>query len=259
MVPCIGFRLPGSIGAVVAMLAVAACSPRPAPDLTIAAASSLAPIVDALVEDRSVETGAGTSVVLGASVDLAEQIRSGAPIDLFLSADPDLLVSLQAEGLVAGEPLTFAQGGLSLALSEEASGLGPPALELLLDPGIDVLVIADPAHAPFGIAAREALRNAGLWDSLRDRVVFAGTARQALDIVETGNAQAGIVPTSLLAGANLASIPVPEDLYTLPRYAGAVISTSEQIEGAAAFLNALRSDRGRAILLAGGLIPIDPP
>lgn len=245
--------------AILVALTAAACVPRPAPDLTIAVASSLAPMLPALTEALRDESDLQVTHVLGASVDLAEQIRSGAPMDVFLAADPVLLESLHEDGLLESEPVVFASGDLSLVLSDEARSLGEPTLDILLSPEVRTVVIADPEHAPFGTAARQALQSAGLWESVRDRLVYAGSARQALEVVETGNAQVGLVPASLLSDSALAAARIPSHLYTPPRYAAGVLSSSAHIEQALEFLEILRSERGRLILLAGGLTPANTP
>lgn len=240
------------------VLGAAACAQQPERGLTVGAASSLAPALTALADALQAESGLETTVVLGASVDLAEQIRNGAPIGLFLSADPALVESLGAEGLLAGQPVAIGRGTLSLVLSAEGQSLGPPSLAILADPGVERLVIADPGHAPFGAAARQALQAAGLWETIEQKTVFAGSALQALDIVETGNAQAGIVPTSLLTGSDLAFAPIPLELYTPLRYAAGRIRGASE-EEASLFLEVLLSAKGRTTLEENGLLPVDGP
>lgn len=237
------------------LLAATACTRTPEEGLTVAAASSLAPAITAVTAAAQADGGLETTIVLGASVDLAEQIRSGAPVGLFLSADPDLLDTLEAEGLLAGPPIDIGRGTLSIVLSAEAGPLGPPSISLLALPAVERVVIADPRHAPFGAAARQALEAAGLWETIEEKIVFAGSALQAVDVVRTGNAQAGIVPTSLLADVNLASTAVPIELYDPPRYAAAMIRGSSE-DQASVFLEILLSAKGRGILETNGLVPV---
>lgn len=236
------------------LLGTASCSQGIQPGLTVAAASSLAPVLAAWEENLPADQP-DTTLVFGASVDLAEQIRSGAPVDLFLSADPDLVDALHAEGLLSDPPVILAQGTLSIVLAEEMRGLGPPDLALLASPQVRQVVLADPDHAPFGAAARQALQHAGLWDEVQDKLVFSGSALQALEVVQTGNAQAGLLPGSLLTHSELESAPVPLDLYTPPQYAAAIPKGGNPAH-ALAFLDRLMSPAGRAVMVANGLTPV---
>ena len=126
-----------------------------------------------------------------------------------------------------------------------------------MSPEVRQVVIADPDHAPFGAAARQALQHAGLWDGLQDKLVFSGSALQALEVISTGNAQAGLLPASLLTHSELVSAPVPPDLYTPPQYAAAIPWGGNPAH-ARAFLERLMSPAGRAVMVANGLAPVTP-
>lgn len=239
--------------ALIGLLLAAGCMMRPDPSLHVAAASSLAPPFDELSE-----VWAGEAIVLsyGASVDLAQQIRNGAPYDVFASADPALIEELASEGLLERtEHRVFAFGELGLVVVEDLRLDLPRGLALLSDPTLAVIAIADPEHAPFGSAARQALQTAGLWEPLERKIVFGGSARHALELVQTGNAQAGLIPVSLLSGNALPWIRVPLDLYQRPAYAIGVLASSDKPDQALRFLESLRGEVALEILTSHGLSP----
>ncbi len=214
----------------------------PDPSLHVAAASSLAPAFDELAEVWASEADEEIVLSYGASVDLTQQIRNGAPYDVFASADPTLIDRLVAEGLLDGtNDRVFALGELGLVVGEDLRAELPRGLQLLTDPTLAAIAIADPEHAPFGSAARQALQTAGLWDMLEWKIVFGGSARHALELIQTGNAQAGLIPVSLLSGGALAWVRVPVDLYEPPAYAIGVLATSTKPELALQFLESLGS------------------
>ncbi|HKY84535.1 MAG TPA: molybdate ABC transporter substrate-binding protein [Anaerolineales bacterium] len=247
--------------AIVVILVMTACTPAPPqPALLIAAASSLSPAFDEI--GQSLATAGGPQVVFtyGASVDLAEQMRNGAPFDILASADPALIDELIRDG--AAEPSServFAAGELGLALIPEAIDLGAKDLSILTSPSIRAIAVASPEHAPYGRAARQALEASGLWQTVSEKVVFGSSAEHALNFLQTGNAQAGLLPISLLLGTTLAWQAVPEGLYDPPAYSAVMRIGVTNAEGAQRFLAFLVSDDGRAILRSHGLTPSSGP
>ena len=102
------------------------------------------------------------------------------------------------------------------------------SLEDLRDPEIRHVAIANPAYAPYGVAAAEALRRAGVWDELqsRGRLVFGENIRQTLQYAESGNADAAVVAWSHVFDSG--GVLVPKSLYTPVRQAGAVVRADVQ-------------------------------
>lgn len=172
--------------------------------LTIAAASDLRFALDAVLGTfRAAHPSARIDVVYGSSGKLATQIRQGAPFDIFFSADRAYAQALHDAGLTAGPPRLYAIGRLALWSTDAV--LGRMALaELVRQPALKRLAIANPEHAPYGQRAVEALRSQGLFDAVEARLVLGDNVSQAAQFVQTGAAQAGIVAASLVMSPALA-------------------------------------------------------
>jgi molybdate transport system substrate-binding protein len=241
--------------------------PAPAEPLRVAAASDLQPALADLEAGFRKATGRAVQLVAGSSGTFAQQIRQGAPFDVFLSADREYARALEKEGvIVAGSVKAYALGTLVLALRAEADG-GVATLEDLARPEVKRIAIANPEHAPYGRAARQALEEAGLWEGLQPKVVLADSVRQATQFVETGNADAGLVGKAVADAAGLATRPVPPRLYDPIVQGLGIVAASKQREHAQAFVDFLLAPDGQDILRAhgfaaprpGGAAPTGPP
>ena len=188
------------VAAVVASLAGASAAARAEPPL-VAAAASLRHVFPELMHAWMRTGGVRPEVSFGSSGNLHRQISQGAPFDLFLSADEELVLELVRSGRTDGEGAIYAVGRLAL--------LVPNHSRLALDASLDDLrhavgdgrlrrlAIANPAHAPYGRAAREALRRAAVWPRLEERLLLAENAAQAVQFALTGGADGGLVPYAL--------------------------------------------------------------
>lgn len=250
--------------ALMTLLAAAGCSGKPgdagpalAP-LRIAAAADLQralPDVLAIYGDRD---GPVAPPTFGASGDLAEQIRGGAPFDVFLSADLSLPKALEGEEQVEpGSVVPYARGSLVLLVHPDvAAAVG--SLADLAKPEVRKVAIANPQVAPYGKAARAALEKAGLWGPLQAKIVPAGSVSQALLHVEEGNADAALVSRSLVAGAGSKPVEVDPSLYP-PRVQGLGITVrSPNKAHARAFVAFLLGEEGRRVLADHGFAPPQP-
>jgi molybdate transport system substrate-binding protein len=152
----------------------------------------------ALIEAfRAQEPEAQLKVVYGSSGNFNAQITQGAPFDLYFSADIAYPQALHAAGHAAMAPRPYATGRLVIwSTSLDVSSIDPAALS---DPGFERIAIANPAHAPYGQRAEEALQSLGILESVRTRLVLGDNIAQAAQFVQTGNADAGIVALSLVA------------------------------------------------------------
>ena len=173
--------------------------------LTVSAASNLMPALEEIGGNFTQETGVELAFNFGASTQLAQQILQGAPVDVFLSAGQAEIDLLLAENRLLAETVTpFARGRLVL-WQPEGDGEQIAALSGLLQPHVRRIAIANPAYAPYGAAARQALQSQGLWDALADKIVYGSTASHALQMAETGGVDAALTALSLsLTAAALA-------------------------------------------------------
>lgn len=168
----------------------------------VAAAASLRHVFPALSRAWVDAGGVRPEVSFGSSGNLHRQIAQGAPFDLFLSADEEQALRLVAAGGTDGEGIVYGLGRLALLVPRHSRlALDPTLADLAraLDDGrLRRLAIANPAHAPYGRAAREALVRAALWPRLADRLLLAENAAQAVQFALARAADGGIVPWALV-------------------------------------------------------------
>lgn len=194
------------------------------------------------------ESGIKVVFQFASSGNLAQQIAGGAPVDLFCSANANFVEDLVSQGdIIEGSLHNFALGRIVLAVNKELS-LEVDMLDDLLSDQVDVVVIANPSHAPYGIAAKEALKNEGLWDRLEDKLVYAESVSQAMQYVQTGNAPVGIIAQSFAGIQEIDYLVIDEELYTPLDQVLGIVSHSQQQELAARFAAFLTGQEGRAIL-----------
>lgn len=170
--------------------------------ITVAAAANIATVGEPLKAAFAARyPQASVTFVFGASGALTTQIQNGAPYQVFLSADVDFPKRLSDAGLTAGPPRVYATGKLIL-LSVRPRDFSR-GLAVLTDPGVTQFALANPEIAPYGRATREALVKAGLWDTVKSKMVTAQTITQALQYT-VGATGVGFVNKSALYAKELA-------------------------------------------------------
>ncbi|MCZ6783420.1 MAG: molybdate ABC transporter substrate-binding protein [Proteobacteria bacterium] len=243
----------------IALLATAiatAASPGDAAagEILVAAAASLRESA-VLIADTYEATRPGSRALLtfGASSALAAQIRAGAPVDVFLSADPRIVQQLVDLGLVAdGDSFRFAGNRLVvIRASDRALEISGP--RDLLRPEVRLIAISGRA-VPVGRYARAWLESVGLDGAFEERVALTEHARASLAAVELGHADLAIVyaTDALAARSAVVAYAIPDSEQPAIAYAAARIADSSHAEDAGAFLAHLRSDAVRAILSEAG-------
>ena len=163
--------------------------------LVVAAAADLSSALKEIAASYETKTGSKLKLSFGASGALTEEIKNDAPFDIFFSADMDYPHQLIASGAADAASLyQYAVGKLVLWVPAD-SRLDPEhqGLSVLLDPSVRKIAIASPQHAPYGRAAVAALKHAGLYTKIENKLVLGENVTQAAQFVESGNAQAGLV------------------------------------------------------------------
>lgn len=183
--------------AVLAWALVAAPQPAAADDVVVFAAASLKDALDAVNADWQKATGKHATISYAASSALAKQIESGAPADLFISADLDWMDYVDQKKLIVDGTRRNLLGN-SLVLIAPADGKADKvdikpgvALDKLLGGG--KLAMADPAAVPAGKYGKAALTKLGVWDAVSGSVAAAENVRACLLLVARGEAPYGIV------------------------------------------------------------------
>src|SRR5271169_1054565 len=169
-----------------------------AQEIIVEAAADMNAALPVIVEGYTKKTGQTVKLSFGSSGNLANQIRNGAPFDVFFSADEEYPQQLIGEGLASRDTLfRYAVGRLVLWVPNESPlDLAKLGIKALLDPSVKKISIANPATAPYGRAAASTLRHFEIYDQVTSRLVIGENISQAAQFVESGNAQAGLVALS---------------------------------------------------------------
>ncbi len=247
------------------MWLIAACAEQPASvstppvlatpaPLTVAAAADLQFAFTDIAALYEAQTGQPVTLVFGSTGQLAQQIESGAPFDLFAAANIAFVEELRDKGLVIDDTIAlYAEGRIVLAVNR-AAGVTAVALDDLRNPAIQHITIANPEHAPYGVAAKEALIHAGVWEAVEPRLVYGENVRQTLQYIQTGDAQAGIVALSVADVPEITWKLIDADLHTPLRQALAVVKSSSQPDAARAFAAFINGPKGRPIMQRYGFV-----
>ena len=187
--------------------------------IKIAAASNMKFVLADLVSQYRQQTGVQVDVNLGASGNLARQILQGLPVDQFISADEVWVAELDKAGRPVDAGQRYATGRLALVVPKNSAlplSQGLAAVVRALKPG-DKFAIANPALAPYGVAAVEALQRAGVGALTTKHKVLGDNIGQATQFVATGASQAGITALALAQAPEIAHrlqvLPLPAELH----------------------------------------------
>ncbi|MBT5057636.1 MAG: molybdate ABC transporter substrate-binding protein [Gemmatimonadetes bacterium] len=241
--------------ALIALLG-SSCTTPAEETVVISAASSLTYALQDLTE--AYRDGNGNSNLpslrlnFGATGALAQQIREGAPVDLFFAADARELDLLRTQGHLTPDELLF-NGQLVIWCRPNA-----PCAQSLADldqARIKRIAIAHPQIAPYGAAAIAAMTRADLYTSLAPRLIQGQTARAALRYAETGDADAALTAQSLAQSIDGIWVAVDDSLYPPIEQGVAIVQHAPQPDAAHDFLDFVRSATGRRILATHGFEP----
>jgi molybdate transport system substrate-binding protein len=176
----------------------------------IAAASDLKFALTEVARKFKKDTGQEVRLSFGSSGVFKTQLENGAPYQLFLSADENYIFSLRDKGLTKDGGMLYAIGRIALFLPHKAGLIADGELSslrtMLADGRVKRFAVANPAHAPYGRAARAALEHAGLWSAIEPKLVLGENASQAMQFAGSGSAQGGIVPLSLSRSPEVARL-----------------------------------------------------
>jgi molybdate transport system substrate-binding protein len=228
-----------------------------AQEITVAAAADLQFAFNDVAARFEKETGKHVKLIFGSSGNFFAQLQNGAPFDLFFSADIDYPKRLEAAGLA--EPGTFypyATGKIVLWVPNESKLDLSRGLQVLLDPGIRKIAIANPEHAPYGRAAVAALRHEKIYEQVAAKLVLGENISQAASFVVSGSADAGIVALSLALAPSMKEkgkyVDIPVEDYPAIEQAAVVLKSSQNKEIARRFLTFLKTPGVQELLRGYG-------
>ena len=143
---------------------------------------------------------ANVVIILGASGALTQQILNGANIDFFMSADKIYPDKLKSQGAAIGQVKTYAYGKLVLWSNTVDVSNG---IEILTDKAITRIAIAKPDVAPYGTRAVECLKYYGIYEKVKDKLVYADNIAQAAQFAQSGNAEVAFLAQALVFSTDL--------------------------------------------------------
>ena len=224
--------------------------------LVVAGASDLRPAFEEIGTLFTAATGHEVVFDFGSSGQLAQRIIEGAPVDVYASASAEYIDRVLAEGV--GDPDTravYALGRIAIWSRADEWGEWSTLDELVSDPEVQVLAIANPEHAPYGRAAEEALKSQQLWSLVEPRLVFGENISDTQRLASTGDADAAIVALSLAIASGDAGewALIDESMHQPLEQVLMSITTQEaRVEAARAFADFVNQPDGREVMLRFG-------
>jgi molybdate transport system substrate-binding protein len=236
----------------------AASKPTPQGPLRIAAASDLQsalPVLIAAFRAQNANRPIEIEAIYGSSVKLSQQIAQGGPLDLFLCANQKIVGDLAKLGAVDSASVRpYAKGSLVLIVGKTVEAK-VSSIDDLIDPSIKKIALANPELAPYGMAAKQALQSAKLWDALQPKLVQSENVRQAVQFATTGNADAALVGRAVAVEPEVRIVEVDPALYQPLIQALGVVTESKRKADAEAFARFLLGANARAIFAQFGFTP----
>lgn len=235
-------------------------SAGPSEPLRVAAAADLAFAFKEIGAAFEKKTGAKVEFSFGSTGLMAKQIAEGAPFEVFAAANVSFVDDVVKTGACdGGTKALYAQGRIVLWSPKEA----PAALDALADARWTKIAIANPEHAPYGRAAKQALTRAALWEKISPRVVYGENVQQTLMYAQSGNADVAVVALSLAKASGGSFTPIDPSLHA-PLDQALVVCKGQKNgahrKEAEAFSTFVASPEGREIMKRFGfLLPGEAP
>jgi molybdate transport system substrate-binding protein len=244
--------------AALGLAAVAGCRDAAEKTLAVSAAASTREPLEQLAKEFHKKTGTVVNVNFGPSSTLAKQIEEGGPATVFLSADEGWADHLERAGLV--EQRRDLLGNRLVVVVRAESSLKLARLQDVAAISITHLALAGPG-VPAGGYARQALKKAGVWDQVRERVVSGNDVRGALAFVEQGEVDAGVVYRTDAAVSQRVKIvlEIPEHLHAPIRYPLVLVRHKANRPEARRFYDFLASEQAAAVFRGAGFQSLGEP
>lgn len=221
---------------------------RPA-ETVVAVAANFVPALEALGREFEATSPHALKIVSGSTGKLYAQIVNGAPFDVFLAADTERPRRLEASGAgVPGTRFTYATGRLA-AWSAAPERSDDDLAAMLGQRSVRRISIANPALAPYGVAARQVISALGIDDVVEGRIVMGENVLHAFAIVVTGNADVGIVALATVLASRSQHggtfVEIPTSLHEPIRQDAVLLRHGQTNDAALAFIRFLQSDSAR--------------
>ena len=228
-----------------------------AEEIAIAAASDLNFAIKDLIAEYEKATGNHVKLSLGSSGNFYAQIQNGAPFELYFSADIGYPKKLEEAGLVVpGSLYRYAVGRIVLWTNHTSHRDVSKGLEMLRDPAIKKIAIANPKHAPYGRAAVAAMEHFKVYEQAKDRLVLGENISQAAQFIESGACDIGVIALSLALAPTMKAAgtywEIPSDAHPPLEQGAAILKSSKQQETAKQFVEFMQGKQGQEIMTRYG-------
>lgn len=241
-------------GLLCVILIAGRCASAPPPELLVSAAADLTKALTDIGKLYERKKPVKVTFNFGSTGKLAQQIEQGAPVDVFFAADSAAVNDLEKKGfIVSGTKKRYARGRLMLWTRAD-SRLKVKSVNDLTGAAVQRIAIAHPEHAPYGRAARQALIKAGVWEQVREKIVYGDNVAQTLQYAQTGNADVAIVALSLSIGSQGQWVLIPEKLHQPIDQWLAVMKDSKHPSLAKDFAAFVNGKEGRPMMRKYGFI-----
>ena len=237
---------------VISSICLQGCAKPTKPQLLVAAATSLIKPLNEIVERFELETGNLVDLHYAATGKLAQQIEHGAPVDLFLSADTTHIDDLIMKGRLRKDSRRIYARGQLVLWQRKNSGIIIRNINDLKRPNVKRIGIANPAFAPYGIAAQEALTTLNLWGKGSPQIIWADDVRQALQFAETGNVDGALIARSLIMNQPGRTVIIPNSAYKPIDHSLAIVRTTRNPGNSLSLANYICGNYGRTVFLKYG-------
>ena len=230
-----------------------------AEDMTIAAASDLNFAFKELVAEYEKATGNHVKLSLGSSGNFYAQIQNGAPFDLYFSADIGYPRKLEEAGLtVSGSLYRYAVGRIVLWAGTASRLDVSKGFDVLREPGIRKIAIANPKHAPYGRAAVAAMESFKVYESVKDKLILGENISQAAQFIESGACEIGVIALSLAVAPAMSGKGVyweiPVEAYPPLEQGAVILKQSKNQDAARRFLEFMQGSQGQEIMRRYGFM-----
>ena len=218
--------------------------------LKIAVASDFVPVAEKLGKEYTGQTGIPVEITSGSSEELLQKIKKGEQFDVYMSANTDYPLDLEKTGYTSGSPEIYAIG--ILALYAKGKELTHSGLDLLQPGGFSKLAIGNPKQSPYGVASVETLKKLGIYDQVQTQLVSADNIAKALEMVESGQVEAGLVAYPDLSDEQKTKAwIVPSRMHDPIRQAQVALKGGN-IEAAEKWIKFLETDTSKNVLMYSG-------
>lgn len=224
--------------------------------LRVAAAADLAVAFGEVGAAFERSSGKKVEFSFGSTGLLAKQISEGAPYDVFAAANTTYVDDVvRAKACDESTKRLYARGRIVVWASDKAAL--PASIEGLRDPKFAKIALANPEHAPYGLAAQQAMTKSGVWGDLKPRAVYGENVQQTMMFAQSGNAEVAIVALSLAVNAGGGYLPIDAELHAPLDQAMVVCSGGAgggKPNEARAFVEFVASEPGHAIMRRYGFL-----